>query len=571
MADRSLNPAADAAAADHGAAGDAERLQFGPFTLDLRRGELRRAGQAVALRPKPFALLSVLARQPGRVLSKDELMREVWPGVVVTDDSLTRCVHELRRALGADAAALLRTVARRGYRFDADVRRPEEAGPAGAEPPARRHPFAGAVTAMVLAMLVAAAGAWWWGSRDDASERPPPLSLAVLPLAVPADEADARWFADGLCSDLTTELGRLPGVLVISRETAAAVMRSGAADPRAIGRELRVRYVVSGAVQRDAAGVGLRLAMVDGASGQQLWAESQQLDRAALAPALRDIVDRVARILAVQMYRSSGAAADRLEPARVQADDLAMQGFSVYFRGMTPENLKAARQRFDAAVTADPRSLRGWGGIASVAGMAGALNWMPRAETLQQLRQAAEHLQAIDADSHYTYMARSFIAYLTDDWPGYLLVSSTMAERFSSHPSGHIGRALSQAAFGRFDDCIVDAERAARVGPLDYNAAVARFVVGVCHYMRGDAAEAARHARSAHQANPRLPSPPLLLAAALAQTGREDEARAIVAEYTSRNPDFRAEHIARLLRGQDPRYLAGRDRIVQTLHALGMP
>jgi tetratricopeptide (TPR) repeat protein len=84
-----------------------QRLGFGPFTLDLGRAELLRDGQALPLRPKAFDLLTALAQRPGQVVSKDELVAAVWPGVVVTDDSLTQCVYELRSALGDAGPALL--------------------------------------------------------------------------------------------------------------------------------------------------------------------------------------------------------------------------------------------------------------------------------------------------------------------------------------------------------------------------------------------------------------------------------------------------------------------------------
>src|SRR5688572_26584857 len=90
---------------------------FGEFTLDLQRGGLWRAGDEVKLRPKVFEALSHLVRSPNRLVSKDELRKALWPDAFVTDDSLVQLFVELRRALGDDAAALLKTVPRRGYVF----------------------------------------------------------------------------------------------------------------------------------------------------------------------------------------------------------------------------------------------------------------------------------------------------------------------------------------------------------------------------------------------------------------------------------------------------------------------
>ena len=96
---------------------------FGEFTLDQERGGLWRGSEEVKLRPKVFEALSYLVQSPNRLVAKDELMKALWPDSFVTDDSLVQCFVELRRALGDDAASLLKTVPRRGYVFTADVER----------------------------------------------------------------------------------------------------------------------------------------------------------------------------------------------------------------------------------------------------------------------------------------------------------------------------------------------------------------------------------------------------------------------------------------------------------------
>jgi adenylate cyclase len=399
---------------------------------------------------------------------------------------------------------------------------------------------------------------------------PPALSIALLPLRGASTDGDDGWLRDALGHDLTMELGRLSGTFVISRDT-AAIYRDKAIDPRVVARELGVRYVVLGTVRREAELIHLALEMVDGTSGAQRWAESFVLDRARLPGSLADVARPIARRLSVQMYQSSGEAAMRLDPERVQADDLAMQGFAFVFRGLTPQNLREAAQRFDAAVAQDPNSLRGWSGVATVAGAAGALNWIPRDAAITRLEEAERRLLALDQDDYYTGMARSFIAFLKEDWDAHLLVNTSLAERFPSHPAPQYGRALALAAQGRFEECLVHAKRAIQLGPRDYAVGVYQFVVATCEFMLGRYQDAAAFARAAQQSNPQLPSPPVLLAASLARTGAVDEAREAIAAYRARYPQYEAAHIGRFLRGRDPRFIEGRDRVVATLRELGLP
>src|SRR6266576_1660482 len=107
-----------------------EVLRFAGFTLDLRRGCLRADDREMELRPKSFAVLKYLVENAGRLVAKDELINAIWPSVTVTDESLTHCVSDIRRALADSDQRLIRTVARRGYLFTAAVSRVGDQTPA---------------------------------------------------------------------------------------------------------------------------------------------------------------------------------------------------------------------------------------------------------------------------------------------------------------------------------------------------------------------------------------------------------------------------------------------------------
>lgn len=539
------------------------RLRFGAFVLDLRRAELTRNGAVVPLRPKPFALLATFVRQPGTVLSKEELLAAVWPGVVVGDDSLTQAVHDLRTALGEDGSALIRTIARRGYRFDAAAVDAET--PAPAVPPVRSERWLAGFGAFVTVTLMAAIAVYTMLRPPPA----PPLSLVVLPLA--QDDAVGPWFGEVLTNDLTVALGQISGAFVISRETAAGYARTRS-DPRRVARELGVRHVVHGAVRRDGDRVRLSLEMVEGRAGVQLWAQSYDIDRAGLAGAVDAVALEVARSLNVQMIRAAAAAVP-LDVGRIQADDLAMQGFGIYFRGVSRDNLLAARRLFDAAVAGDPRSIRGWGGVAVANGILAGNRWAPDYDAaVARVTEAAERLQALDEHDAHTYFARLFQAGLGRDHETLLRVATRMNERLPSYPHGHLFRSMALLNLGRFDECIDAVRRAIQLGPRDPTIGLRYRHLGTCQFMRGDYAGAVQSAREAVQHNPRLPLPPLLLAAALERNGQSDEARALVAEHLRTHPAARAADVATLAHGgHEPRYREGEQRWIESLKLLGMP
>jgi tetratricopeptide (TPR) repeat protein len=131
---------------------------------------------------------------------------------------------------------------------------------------------------------------------------------------------------------------------------------------------------------------------------------------------------------------------------------------------------------------------------------------------------------------------------------------------------------MAMTGLGRFDECIEASKQALRIGPRDTLVGGWNFMIANCHFMRADYLQAEEFARVSWQASPRLPLPPLTLAAALHREGKIHEAQKIVDEYRTRNPDFRLAHLGqRLMMGTEPRLVEGRQRMIDSLQALGIP
>ncbi len=211
---------------------------FGDHVLDVERRDLRRGDAPIALEPQVFDLLVYLIRNRARVVSKDDLIANIWGGRIVSESSLTARINAVRTAVGDSGAAqqIIRTMPRKGVRFVAEVR---EASVATEEP------------------LPAIA------------DKP---SIAVLPFANMSGDPGQEYFVDGMVEEIITALSRVRWLFVIARMSSFAY-KGRAVDIRQVGRELGVRYALEGSVRRSGDRVRITAQLIDAATGAHLWAD----------------------------------------------------------------------------------------------------------------------------------------------------------------------------------------------------------------------------------------------------------------------------------------------------------
>lgn len=239
--------------------GNGRSHSFAGFTLDLGRGLLRDCERNIDLRPKAFRLLTYLVENAGRVVPKAELLDVVWPEVIVTEDSLTQCIGEIRRTLGDRSGALIKTIPRRGYLFDEAALKqdlPESGAHVSSASLAPRH-----------TAVSAEADAVPWG-HGGSTGRP---SIAVLPFTSLGGDRDQEYFADGVVEDITIALGHFRRIFVVARNS-AFIYKGRAVDVREVGRDLGVRYVVEGSIRKAGQKLRITAELIETETGIQLWA-----------------------------------------------------------------------------------------------------------------------------------------------------------------------------------------------------------------------------------------------------------------------------------------------------------
>lgn len=446
------------------------KIPLAGHVLDLGSDELRDArGHRVEMRPQVYHLLRFLALNAGRVVSKDELHDAVWPGLVVTDDSLVQAVSDLRRVLGDAGPRLIKTVPRRGYCLVADAVGP----PGGPSRPARRTSWWPAVALLLIGI---AGGGWLW--RSAAGEGAPALtaqpmpdrpSIALLAFRDPGGDAAAQQLARGVAEDVVAQLARNVDLRVVS--TASSFSLAGRdLSPAEIGQQLRSRYLVDGTVRRDGELLRVDVKMIDSEDGHVVWSTQHVADSLTVLATRDALVQRIAGTLHSRLRQTEERRALTRPPKSLDVYTMTLRAIALKHQ-FRPEATREARRLLEQAIATDPDYAPAW----LYLGM----------------------LNGIDS-----------LLRLTGDWhPGRyeeMLVPSRRAiEIDPSLPAAWFGLALVHVEGRRFDDALAAARRCVELGPNDADCLM---YLALVEARTGRAADAVAHIQRALDLSPIPPS-----------------------------------------------------------------
>jgi TolB-like protein/DNA-binding winged helix-turn-helix (wHTH) protein len=391
-----------------------EGYAFGGFKLDLERGALLRGEADQKLRPKSYEVLCYLLAHHGCLVSKDELLRAVWGRTVVTDDSLTQCLVEIRRALGDEARHIVRTVPRRGYLLDVPVTPlvaadaiQEPAPPRAGGPPAgeasRATPvrsFSLPLVATLAVSVLALALAWWALASRDAAEPgrltidPPalPNSIAVLPFADMSAAGDQEYFGDGIAEEILNLLAQAPELKVIAR-TSSFSFKHQPADIATIAARLGVAHVLEGSVRTWGDRVRVTAQLVSGRDGAHLWSQTYDRELGDLFEVQGDIAGTVAGVLKATLL---GAPAALASAPDVRTYDLFLRA-RFQFNRRDHGDLDRAREQLEAALAIDPEYAPAWALLSGIYNVLLVHEGLPREIGIPRRREAAERALALNA------------------------------------------------------------------------------------------------------------------------------------------------------------------------------
>jgi TolB-like protein len=490
-------------------------FRFGDYRLDTERREFRRGAELLSLEPQVFDLLVYLMRNRGRVVSKDDLIDGVWGGRIVSESTLTSRLNAARKAVNDSGAAqrVIRTIARRGVRFIGEVSEDDES-PTQAD------------ATSTLAKRAAT----------------PSLSIAVLPFANLSNDPEQEYFADAITGDLTTDLSRIPDLMVISRFT-AFTYRNKLVDTKQIGRELGVRYVLGGSVRRSDTGVRVNAQLVDAETDVQLWAERFTGDAGDLFVLQDEITSRTAVALDVELI--DAAASRPVESPDTR--DYILRGRAVRLKPPSHENRAEAIHLFERALALDQQSVAAqtWLAIALMARVLDLMTATAPAD-IARAEMLADGALAASPRNALAHFAKGLVLRAQRQSAQALPEFETVIalNRNWAHAYAHLGQC--KLLTGSIEEAILLQERAIRLSPRDPGIGLWYYRIGLMHLLQSCIDDAIPWLERARDTSPGLPYVPACLASAYALKNETKRAETELTEARQLSSDDRYSSILRL-------------------------
>lgn len=490
------------------------KLAFGEHILDPDRRELTRGSQAVAVGPQVFDLLLYLVQNRDRVVSKDDLIEGVWGGRIVSESTLTSHINAVRKAIGDSGGQqlLVRTIARKGYRFVGDVRISEAAK--GMDPGIHRAPAALALTLL---------------------ERP---SIAVLPFLNLSGDPQQEYFSDGITEDIITALSRVKWFFVIARSS-SFTYKGRIVDEKQVALDLGVRYLLEGSVRKAGNRVRITGELLVPATGQHIWADRFDGDLTDIFGLQDRITSSVVAAIEPSLRQAEIDRARRKPTEMLDAYDWYLRALP-HFYTLTREGVDHALALLDRAIAIDPHFALAKALAARCYAWRNPQGWAaaPEEEKAIAVRLGEEALRDGSDDPSVLWMVGFVMWQLRIDLDTALDLYERSLVLNANCTQALTLRGWALATAGRLDEAVEALFQPLRLSPLDPEAFFTMAALGWAYLVAGRFDEAVIWTACALRERPDFAPALRFHAVSLVGLGRVDEARATVAHLLQLEPEL---------------------------------
>jgi len=518
---------------------DRDEVNLGHFQFDLRQRQLKRDGLPVQLGGRARDILWVLASANGEVVSKDELMTRVWPGLAVEENNIQVHISALRKALdeGKDGQAYVLTVPGRGYR------------------------------------LVGTKAATSSAVRDVATQPGPAIpdkpSIAVLPFQSMTDDPEQQYFADGVVEEIITALSRFSGLFVIARNS-SFTYKGRSVDIKQVGSELGVRYVLEGSVRRGGHLVRITGQLIDASTGAHLWADRFEGASEDIFSLQDQVAMSVVGAIAPRLERAEIERAKRKPTESLDAYDYFLRGMENFYKVDTQENIGQAMRLFSRATELDPVFAAAYAMGAACYVRRQASGWMTerQKEVSETARLARKAVELGKDDAVVLFRAGHALAYVVHEFDAGQLFIDRALTLNPNLAGAWSSSCVLRVWMGDPDTAIQHFAQFKRLSPLDaympWNLSASAFA----HFFAGRYDEACSQAEQTLQQSPNQHLALRVCVASNALAGRMERARDVLSRLRRIDPALRVSNLGDITPLQRPEDIA---RYAEAMRKAGLP
>jgi TolB-like protein len=512
-----------------------EQIAFGPFRLDFGRRELWRRGKSVPLGGRALDILCILASARGGLVTKDELMAQVWPGATVEESNLYVHISTVRKALTEEEGEqpYLITVPGRGYRFigTRSLADPRRNGASGGPPP----------------------------------DKP---SIAVLPFQNMTGDPEQEYFADGMVEEVTAALSRFSHFLVVAR-TSSFSYKGRTVDVKQVGQELGARYVLEGSVRKAEDRLRIITQLIDASTGTHLWARQFDGSSEDTFKVQDQVTGSVAAAVALEVERAESERARLKPPESLGAYDYYLRAAASVYEE-TREGISEAIRLLYRAIELDPSFASAFGLAAWCYNRRKAGGWS--VDRPKETAETARLAQRAAGLGKYDAVALAFGGMGLGSLVGDLEDGLAMIERAlvlnPNLPAAWSCSGFVRTLLGEPDVAITHHMRAMHLSPLDPLLCSMRGGTALAHFVAARYDEASSWAEQALREQPNDVPATRFLAASRAMAGQVLQAQEAMARLRRHDPQLRLAHVQELIPFRRPEDLA---RFAEGLRRAGLP
>jgi TolB-like protein/Tfp pilus assembly protein PilF len=506
--------------------------RFDAYSLDTMSLELRQDDVVVPVEPQVFGVLAYLIENRDRVVSKDELIDAVWDGRAISDGALNSRINSVRRAVGDDgsAQAVIKTFTRRGFRFIGILSEDSEPD----------------------------------GDADNLAAQFDKPSIAVLPFGNLSNNPDQEYFSDGITEDLITALSRIRRFRVAARSSTFSY-KGQSPDARLVAREMDARFIVAGSVRKAGERIRLTVQLIDGGSGNHLWAESYDRELDNIFALQDELTLAIVGALEPAMDRAEQDRISRKPPESLDAWENYQKG-TFHLNKRTREDTATARKLFQRAIEIDPKFALAHAGKARTF-FFDALIGITDGDAKEAEASAVRAIE-LDSDEPESHLALGSVHHANRDSNRAIPELELAISLNPSYAQAYHLLGTSLVHSGRAGEALPHLLAAIRLSPKDGESAPFHARVGFAYFYLRQNEEAVEWTKKAVRL-PGIQWPGhCLLVAALAHLDRMDDAHRAFEDLLVFRPGITIGFVRNTLPAVDPGDL---DHLIEGLRKAGLP